>query len=138
MKWNEAREYETVTAADLRVGDVIKTSVDHDRRVTSANEVQGTSTVRVAHATQCKPKVRVYGLTHPFERLIVPTTERVKVRAKDLRVGDVIVEGLHQHEVVDAYSWPQRGTVSVVFAGQPSYVTFGEHFVMRVEREVKS
>tara|TARA_R110000737_G_scaffold190304_5_gene212010 strand:+ start:174 stop:578 length:405 start_codon:yes stop_codon:yes gene_type:complete len=131
--------YETVTAAHLRVGDVFKGADGGQIKVASLHEMLGTSTVKVRYTDNIGPMMMTYGITHPFERLIVPTTERLNVHVLDLRVGDVIAEGPWGGKAVVSVS-PLRmqGAVSVRFERTGLATTFGVHFIMAVERGVKS
>ena len=67
--------YETVTAADLRVGDVFRILFSGEYNVTRAVSHPGNSTVWIQHTNKGGTLSGTYGITHPFERLIVPTTE---------------------------------------------------------------
>ena len=131
--------YETVTAADLRVGDVFKGALGVECEVTRMAIHPGNSTVWIQHTIKGGTLSGTFGLTHPFERLIVPATESVAMRAGSLRVGDVIAGGPWHDKVVEAVT-PLRvqGAVTVHFAHTGLGTTFGEHFVVPIEREVKS
>tara|TARA_R110000737_G_C14535695_1_gene478066 strand:- start:427 stop:828 length:402 start_codon:yes stop_codon:yes gene_type:complete len=130
--------YETVTADDLKVGDVVTDGVGDECTITRAVSHPG-STVWIQHMREGGTLGGTFGITHPFERLIVPAKKRYNVTAQELRAGDEVTRGPHRDKVVESMSiLPSHGTVSVHFECQAFGVVFGELLIMTIEREVKS